>query len=370
MAGLADSPDLRAADAPARGRPAAAKPSADSPSGTAAGPQLFADARQGGCVLACNASAALLDLGDGVMGLEVCARLGLWDSSVADLAAAAPDLVRRRQFRALLVGTDDPCAFAAADPTGPGPVPAERARTGRRQDPPAGLEACLRRGQQALLALRYADFPVVFLADGLVTGGGLALLLHADAVVAHAGLRTGFSERRFGLLPGWGGVAQVLVRAQALCGDTDAAARLALALIGGARILDDVPEARVCGLLRDSDPVVGDRLHLLSVAKAHALALARTYLRPQAAGIVAAGPAALPALETEGDRLAALGRLEPAEVDAVRAVARIIAGGGAVRGARLSEIDVMRMERDAILALVSSPQLRARLAAHPILPQG
>ncbi|MFC3227989.1 hypothetical protein ACFOGJ_12145 [Marinibaculum pumilum] len=319
----------------------------------AAGPHSFADARRRGGVLACNASAALVDLGDGVLGLEVCSRPGLWDRGLADMVAAASDLVRRRQFRALLVGSDDDGVFDVPDGPAAGSAPA-----GDR----AALGACLQAGQQALLALRYADFPVVFAAAGPVAGGGLALLLHADAVVAHAGLRAGFCERRFGLLPGWGGIAQMLVRAQALCGDTDAAARLTLALVAGGRILDDVPEARVCGLLRATDPVVADPALLLPAAKAHALALSRTYARPQAAGIAAAGPAALPALEAEVARLVAAGGLDRPQAEAARAVARIIAGDGALRGTRLSEIDVMRMERDAVLALARASLVRARLA--------
>ncbi len=74
------------------------------------------------------------------------------------------------------------------------------------------IEKAIAGGQQAYKALKYAPFPVVAAPAGMALGGGCEILLHSDAVQAHAESYIGLVECGVGLLPGWGGCKEMLAR--------------------------------------------------------------------------------------------------------------------------------------------------------------
>ena len=48
--------------------------------------------------------------------------------------------------------------------------------------------------------------------SGMALGGGCEVLLHSDAVQAHAETYTGLVETAVGIIPGWGGCKEMLTR--------------------------------------------------------------------------------------------------------------------------------------------------------------
>ena len=67
-------------------------------------------------------------------------------------------------------------------------------------------------GQQVFKALKYAPFPVVGAPSGMALGGGCEILLHCDAVQAHAETYMGLVEVGVGVIPGWGGCKEMTTR--------------------------------------------------------------------------------------------------------------------------------------------------------------
>ena len=65
-----------------------------------------------------------------------------------------------------------------------------------------------------------AKKPVVGVVCGFAFGGGCEILLHCDAIQAHAELSIGLVETRIGVVPGWGGCKEMLVRQYGLAGGT------------------------------------------------------------------------------------------------------------------------------------------------------
>ncbi len=61
-------------------------------------------------------------------------------------------------------------------------------------------------------ALKYTPVPVVGAPSGLSIGGGFEVLLHCDKVVAHTNTVFGLVETGVGVVPGGGGVKEVLWR--------------------------------------------------------------------------------------------------------------------------------------------------------------
>lgn len=127
------------------------------------------------------------------------------------------------------------------------------------------IDAYIRRGQRLFAAIRQAPVPVVAAVAGKALGGGLELMFHCHAIQAHAESSLGLVEVSVGIVPGWGGCRELLVRAQERFG-ADRATGKAFELIAGAGVSGSALEARAMGLLRESDGISMNRDRLLSDA--------------------------------------------------------------------------------------------------------
>lgn len=74
------------------------------------------------------------------------------------------------------------------------------------------LKSFLTLGQTVMLRLKYASINIVSCANAFALGGGCEILLHSDFIIMHSELKAGLVEMGIGLLPGWGGVKEMLVR--------------------------------------------------------------------------------------------------------------------------------------------------------------
>lgn len=270
----------------------------------------------------------LWDLGEGVAGFEIRSKANALGAAVLDALAAVPERVKA-EFSALVIGSD-----AAAFSVG-----ADLRAVLAMADDPAQVSAFIARGQQVLMQLRQAPFPVVAAAAGPALGGGCEICLHSDAVQAHAELSMGLVEAKVGLVPAWGGSTTVLQRT----GD----AAQALRLLIGAQASGSAFEARPL-LLRPTDGITMNRDRLLADARARALALVPGYRPPVA-------PAALPAtdrgaLQTVLDGL----ELAPHDRRIGAALIDILAPGG-------PEEELRAREREAFVGLIAMPATRERM---------
>ncbi|WP_210191339.1 3-hydroxyacyl-CoA dehydrogenase/enoyl-CoA hydratase family protein [Mesorhizobium australicum] len=299
-----------------------------------------------------NESASLWNLGDGVAGLEIHTKMNACDMAVVEQVEQALNRVSA-DFQALVIGSDNKRAFSAGAKLD---VFIALVKAGDW----AGLESFVARGQAAWLGLKYAQFPVVAAAGGLALGGGCELMMHADEVVAHAELYAGLPERKVGIIPGWGGVTQVLLRAQERSADAPTAAVKAFDLIAGGEVTSSALSAVDAGFLRASDRIVMNRDRLLAVAKARAIELAVDYAAPNRAEIAVDGAAATRRLEERIAGQVAAGGFTETDAGVARELARVVAGGVA-NPAVLSELDLMRLELSSMLELARRPTTLERL---------
>ncbi len=309
-----------------------------------AGVITVAEAERKNGVIAANASAALVDLGDGVARIALRTKMNTCDRGVIEMVEEAARLGGSGTFTALVIGSDHPRAFSAG---------ADLCTFVSLLDADDldGLRSFARRGQQALEALRRAPFPVVAAARGFALGGGNELMLAAHHIVAHAELKAGFPERTVGLIPCWGGVTQALARAAA-AGDPDPAGS-AFAVASSCEVSTSAWQAADWHLLRGTDEVVASARRVLAEAKAAALELL-------AAGAVPPEPGTLPLRDP------AKGALDAAWADASETDRRIVARLAALltgtrRGETATESELLDREIDAALDLLPQPSSQARV---------
>lgn len=225
-----------------------------------------------------------------------------------------------------------------------------------------GLDAFLDHFQQTVQALKAAPIPVLAAPSGLSLGGGFEVVLHCDKVIYHANSVTGLVETLVGVVPGGGGVKEMLYRWAAHHGDVTKGAWDAFMNIGYGKTARSPLEARELAMFRDgTDEYVMNRDRLLDTALRAALAMAGDY-RPSARQ-----PLAMPGREVWQemrdwlDRAHGKGRLTPHDVTTGSQIAMIVTGGDVDAGTEMTEQDLYDLERRAFLMLAQTDETRARI---------
>jgi 3-hydroxyacyl-CoA dehydrogenase len=303
-----------------------------------------------------TSDASLWDMGDGVGLIELHTKL----NTLSPGALAALDLftdLARGRFKALVIGSDAPYFSAGADLR----VFMEAAERG-----PEGFVGYLDQGQQVFRKIKYSPIPVVAAAIGAAVGGGCELLMHCAAVQAHAELNVGLVETSIGVIPGWGGCKELLLRlsearpGRALGPVAPTAA--AFDLIGAARVSTSAYDARALGFLRERDGITMNADRLLADAKALALKLAEDYQRPEPRLLALPGPSGAAALRAGLHGAVLAGRATPHDRVVGEALIDVLTGGAGADPSRPSpEDDALGLEREAFLRLYATPATQERV---------
>ena len=318
---------------------------------------LLEDVKLASAPLLRNASAALWDVGDGVVCLEFTAKMNALDGEVMRLIGEAIPLVARR-YKALVVYNEG-ANFSAGANLGLALFAVNIAAWGE-------IEKLMAAGQHAYKALKYAPFPVVGAPAGLALGGGCEILLHSDAIQAYAESYIGLVECGVGLVPGWGGCGEMLDRwakQPALPKGPMPAVAKVFETVSVATVAKSAAQAKELGFLRGGDGITMNRDRLLADAKAKALALAGDYHPPEHPVFHLPGPSGKAALALAVSGFAQRGLATPYDTVVAGHLANVLCGGDADPLDSLTEDDLMALERKAFMALVREPRSIARVEA-------
>ncbi|RWR26546.1 3-hydroxyacyl-CoA dehydrogenase/enoyl-CoA hydratase family protein [Sinirhodobacter populi] len=301
-------------------------------------------------------SAALWDLGDGVACLAFRTKMNTFSQDLLVAIDAALDLVEDR-FGALVIGSDAAAFSAGADLR----IFLETVEKGG----PEALGAFIDRGHSTFERIKYAPFPVVGAASGMAFGGGCEILLHCDAIQAHAETSLGLVETRVGVIPGWGGCKEMLIRQSAMASAPHGPVALAMAvfnLIAPARVSGSAFDARNLGFLRATDGITMNRERLLADAKEKALALLPGYAPPEKPQFRLAGRSGAAGLRNLVDGAVIAGRATAHDRVLGYALIDVLTGGAdADPLLPLDEQDITDLERKAFIDLLAIPESIARV---------
>ena len=303
-------------------------------------------------------SAALWGIGDGALCLEFTGKMNALDDQVFSVIHKAVRLIGdgAGEYKALVVYNEG-SHFSAGANLGLAIFAMNTALWPQ-------IEDLVRGGQQAYKALKFAPFPVVSAPSGMALGGGCEILLHSDHIQAHAETYCGLVEVGVGLIPGWGGCKEMLIRyrdqekaAYAKAGggepiwfspDTTpmGSVRKAFEVIGTAQVAKSAAEAKSIGYLRESDGITMNRDRLLFDAKEKALALAKDYTAPQPVeDFRLPGASGRAALDLAVADLQMSGKATPYDGVVSSALAQVLSGGEKGDWTEtLSEDDMLSLE--------------------------
>ena len=323
-----------------------------------------------------TASAAVWDIGDGALCVEFTGKMNTLDQDVFEAYAQASKLIASGKYKAMVIYNEG-SAFSAGANLGLALFAMNTALWPQ-------IEELIAAGQRAYMALKYAPFPVVAAPSGLALGGGCEILLHADHVQAHAELYTGLVEVGVGLIPGWGGCKEMILRFQEeerenykkAANDIGAdriwlspantpmgASRKAFETIALAKVAKSAQEAKAFRYLRAADGITMNRDRLLYDAKQKALTLAKNYKAPEKIKeIRLPGPTGKYALDMAVADLRKNGKATPYDVVVSGAAAAVLTGGEKADWTKpVSEDDILKLEISEFLKLVRNRGTMARV---------
>ncbi|MBX6745202.1 MAG: 3-hydroxyacyl-CoA dehydrogenase [Acetobacteraceae bacterium] len=316
---------------------------------------LLSDVKLRSQPLARNGSASLWDIGDGVACLEFHTKMNALDPDVVALIGKTVAMGKKGAFRALIIHNEGE-NFSVGANIGLALFAANIAAWGE-------IEGMIEAGQKALRALRDAPFPVVGAPSGMALGGGCEILLHCDAVQAHAETYMGLVEVGVGLIPAWGGCTTMLRRwaeaPKAPRGPMPPVAKT-FEMIATAQVAKSAAEAKEMLLLRPSDGITMNRDRLLAEAKARALSLIEGYQPPKPATLRLPGPSGRAALSLAVGQMARIGKATPHDITVCDHLARTLTGTKD-HTEETSEEEVLRLERQSFMALLKTEPTLARV---------
>jgi 3-hydroxyacyl-CoA dehydrogenase len=306
-----------------------------------------------------NGSASLLDLGDGVFGLEFHAKMNAIDPDIVIMVNRAVDRAEREGV-GVVIGNDAPDAFSAG-------ANLFALLIALGQGNYEGVGQMIAALQQATLRTRYARVPIVAAPFGLALGGGAEVILGCQHVRANAELYTGLVEVGVGLVPAGGGCMEMAARVSARAPEDPSFDILELLkgpfeMLATARVSTSAEEARDLGFLRVGDTVSMARETLIADAKQIVLGLARAGWRPPPPRrIRVAGESAAATLRATLHSLAEAHKISEHDEKVGAQLARVLTGGAVPAGAVVTEQAMIELEREAFLSLCGEEKTRARI---------
>jgi 3-hydroxyacyl-CoA dehydrogenase len=316
---------------------------------------LLEDIKRAAQPLVKNGSAALWDVGDGVACLEFTGKMNALDGDVMALIGQAIAIVKA-QFKALVVYNEG-SNFSAGANLGLAMFAINIAAWSE-------VDKSIAAGQQAYKALKYAPFPVVSAPAGLALGGGCEMLLHSDAIQAHAESYIGLVECGVGLVPGWGGNGEMLDRltksGRLPKGPMPVLAKV-FETISTATVSKSAAQAKEIGYLRADDGITMNRDRLLADAKQKALSLVDGYQAPEKPTFRLAGESGRVGLGMAAEGFHKRGLATDYDVVVSDRLATVLTGGEADLVDTVTEDELLTLERRTFLASVKDPRTMARI---------
>lgn len=320
-----------------------------------AGVLLLEDIKRTSKPVAKNASASLWDIGDGVLCLEFTSKMNAMDPQILAMIQQAIGIISKN-YKALVIYNEG-SNFSVGANLGLLLFAANMASWDQ-------IESMVKGGQDTYKAMKYAPFPVVGAPAGMALGGGCEVLLHCSAIQAHAETYMGLVEVGVGVIPGWGGCKEMLQRwvtNKKRAGGLLPPVIKAFEMISTATVSKSAQEAQDYLFLRPSDAITMNRDRLLADAKARALAMVEGYQAPEPIELNLPGPTARTAMQMAVNDFRAMGKATPHDVVVSNQLAYVLSGGNTDMVDKVSEDQLLQLERTAFMNLLHNNNTLARM---------
>ncbi|MFC7064032.1 3-hydroxyacyl-CoA dehydrogenase/enoyl-CoA hydratase family protein [Halobacillus seohaensis] len=314
--------------------------------------------KQSNEVLKKNAGASLIDLGDGVAGLEFHSQSNAIGMDIIQMINHAIDEVDEN-FEGLVIGNQGK-NFCVGANLGMMLMEAQDFNFFE-------IEMVVKHFQEAMMKLKYSDKPVVAAPFGMTLGGGAEVCLPASAVQASAETYMGLVEPGVGLIPGGGGNKELYIKhlrniPQGVDFDLQKVANSVFEKIAMAQVSTSGEEAKENGFLDSQDAISVNSDHLLHDAKQKVLGLAKSgYQAPKRTKIPVVGEQGYATMLLGAKSLVLSGYASEHDLKIAEKLAFVLAGGRVQEGTLVDEQYLLDLEREAFLSLIGEAKSQQRM---------
>jgi len=306
-----------------------------------------------------NPGASLIDMGDGVACLEFHTYMNAIGQEIIEMIHESLRIVEK-DFGGMVVGNHSQNFSVGANLL---MLVGEIVKSNW-----AGIEAAVKGFQDATLAMKYFEKPIVAAPHGMALGGGCEVCLASHRI--RAGLETymGQVEIGVGLLPGAGGNKEVYLRCiegipDGVTPDLLPFLRKAFENIAMAKVSTSAEEARKLGFLRPTDKVTANVDHLLYDAKQTILAMVQEGFKPLRPKLIpVAGDGGRAAIKYMVNTMRQGGYISEYDEFIAGKLAYILTGGDVLSGALVTEQHMLDLERQAFLSLCGEKKTQERIS--------
>ncbi len=320
---------------------------------------VLKDLKAEGRVLERNPSASLIDLGDGVLGLEFHTKANALDPDIFALMQRALERLDREDWAGMVIGNQGEHFCAGANVF----LIAASAQQGMFE----AIEQGVRAMQNLMMTMRYFHKPIVVAPFGMTLGGGAEVAMHGARMVAAAETYIGLVEVGVGLIPAGGGCKEMIRRVLTPVMQTENAdplpfLRRIFETIGTAKVATSAEEGRALGFLGEGDRIVMNPDFLLEEAKREVLHLAESgYRPPLKARLYAAGRDLLAALRVGVWQMREARYISEHDAKIGEKLAYVLCGGDHPEPMWVDEEHFLDLEREAFLSLCGEPKTQERI---------
>lgn len=309
-------------------------------------------------VVKSNAGASLIDMGDGVACLEFHSFMNAIGQEIIAMIHESLKIVEK-DFVGMVIGNH-----------------AERFSVGANllmlvgeivKSNWPGIEGAIKAIQDAMMAMKYFEKPIVAAPHGMALGGGCEVCLSSHRIVAALESYMGQVEIGVGLLPGAAGNKEVYIRCiegipDGVNVDLLPFLRKAFENIAMAKVSTSAEEARKLGFLRPTDKVTANVDHQLYDAKQTVLAMVQDGFKPPRPKLIpVAGDGGRAAIKYMANTMRQGGFISEYDEFIAGKLAYILTGGDVLTGAMITEQQMLDLEREAFVSLCGEKKTQERI---------
>ncbi|RKP58913.1 3-hydroxyacyl-CoA dehydrogenase/enoyl-CoA hydratase family protein [Pararobbsia silviterrae] len=304
---------------------------------------------------------------DDIVVVSFKSKMNTIGPSVLDGIAKAIDLAEQ-SYKGVVIW--QPTSLKLGTPGGPFSAGAnlEEAMPAFMTGGAKGIEPFVKKFQDGMMRVKYANVPVVVAVSGIALGGGCELSLHSAKRVAHVESFFGLVEIGVGLVPAGGGLKEAALRAAEAAAAADSTNLLqfltkSFTNAATAKVSSSAIEARQMGYLKPSDTIVFNVFELLHTARNEARALSdagyRPPLRPRA--IPVAGRSGVATIKAQLVNMRDGRFISAHDYLIASKIAEAVCGGDVEAGSLVDEEWLLKLERNAFVELLGTAKTQERI---------
>jgi 3-hydroxyacyl-CoA dehydrogenase len=316
--------------------------------------------REAGKVIKENGSASLFDLGDGIILAEFHTKMNAIDADLGQILMDGVELLNDGKYEGMVIGNQAEHFCAGANVF---------VILGEAMQQNWGkIEEAVDQFQQVNMAMRYCKRPIVAAPHHYTLGGGMEIAQHSARCVIAGETYGGLVEVGVGLIPGGGGCKEMLRRALEDMPtnvdniDPEPFLRRAFMNIALAKVGTSGKEVVEFGYLTKHDIIFPSFDQQVKKAKDVCLALVQEGYEPPTPKPLTAFGEPIRAVFKAGLYPMRLGGYASEHDEMIaNKIGWILTGGDRRPGTKMSEQDVLDLEREAFVSLIGTEKSQQRV---------